>query len=100
MADADAEREEPVPAPSGDAMLTDEQVIQLASAEEAVQLDLLKRFCTDALTFIMQIHAATPIVVSLLASKTKAEVLEAMDFLVMAYNYKIEAAAVCELSLL
>ncbi|RUS21746.1 hypothetical protein BC937DRAFT_91534 [Endogone sp. FLAS-F59071] len=95
MADADAEQEEPAPAPSGggDAMLTDEQVIQLASAEEAVQLDLQKRFCTDAITFIMQIHAATPIIVSLLASKTKAEVLEAMDFLVVAYNYKIEAAA-------
>ncbi|RUS34016.1 hypothetical protein BC938DRAFT_482818, partial [Jimgerdemannia flammicorona] len=97
MEDADAAEEHGkdavAPSSDDDAMLTDEQMIGLASPEKYVQLDLTKRFCTDAITFIMQIHAATPIIVLLLASKTKAEVLEAMDFLVMANNYRIDAAS-------
>lgn len=64
----------------------------IISADKMQQLVLLRKFHTDAIKFIQQLHAAVPTICQLLSSKSKPEVLEAMDFLVMAYNYKIQAA--------
>lgn len=64
----------------------------IVSAEKLQQLILMRTFHEDAIAFIEQIHACIPIVTQLLSSKSKAEVLESMDFLVIAYNYQIKMA--------
>lgn len=63
-----------------------------ANAELANKLQLTRRYYIEALRFIEVIHAASPIVVQLLSSKNKSEVIEAMDFFVIADAYKIETA--------
>ncbi|OZJ03310.1 hypothetical protein BZG36_02281 [Bifiguratus adelaidae] len=96
MEEADKENQESVDGGRTNAAedsMPEEQIIDGPSAEKYNQLRLLKRFHEDAIHFIQQLHEVVPIVARLLASKTKAEVLEAMDFLVTANNYKIEAAA-------
>lgn len=66
----------------------------IISAEKMQQLTLMKTFLVDAVKFIEQIHKSIPIVVQLLSSKSKLEVVEAMDFFMTAYLYKISAAKV------
>ncbi|KAI9006529.1 condensin complex component cnd1 [Phycomyces nitens] len=63
------------------------------SEEKMQQLILMRTFHMDAIRFIQQLHTAMPTILQLLSSKTKAEVLEAMDFLVVCYNYKVKPAA-------
>ncbi|KAI8976822.1 non-SMC mitotic condensation complex subunit 1-domain-containing protein [Pilobolus umbonatus] len=63
------------------------------SAEKHQQLILMHTFCKDAIRFIKLIHLAIPTISQLLSSKSKAEVLESMDFLVVAYNYKVKLAS-------
>lgn len=70
----------------------------VVSVEKMQQLKLMKTFHTDAIKFIQQVHTAIPIISQLLSSKVKPEVLEAMDFFVKAYDYKIKPASVCWLS--
>lgn len=64
------------------------------SVEKMQQLKLMKTFHADAIKFIQQIHSAIPIIAQLLSSKSKPEVLEAMDFFVTAHDYKIKPASV------
>ncbi|KAJ2958011.1 hypothetical protein NQZ79_g6363 [Umbelopsis isabellina] len=64
----------------------------ITSADEFHRLTLAHRFNADAIKFISQIHTAIPFICLILASKAKIEVLEAMDFFVTAWNYKIEAS--------
>ncbi|KAI8140581.1 armadillo-type protein [Fennellomyces sp. T-0311] len=63
------------------------------SAEKMQQLTLMKTFHADAVKFIQQLHASMPLIFQLLSSKSKPEVLEAMEFLVTAYEYKISTAS-------
>ncbi|KAF7729652.1 Condensin complex subunit [Apophysomyces ossiformis] len=65
----------------------------VVSAEKMQQLTLMRTFHMDAIQFIQQIQGCIPTICQLLSSKSKAEVLEAMDFLVVAYNYKVKAAS-------
>jgi condensin complex subunit 1 len=65
----------------------------IISAEKLQQITLMRQYHTDAVQFIMLIHEAIPIITQLLSSKSKAEVLESMDFLVVSYNYKVKPAA-------
>lgn len=65
----------------------------IVSAEKLQQLILMRTFHMDAIRFIEQIHIAIPTIAQLLSSKSKAEVLESMDFLVSAFNYKVKLAA-------
>ncbi|KAK9377461.1 armadillo-type protein [Lipomyces chichibuensis] len=65
---------------------------QYANAEEINRLRLTKQYYTEALTFINSLHAASEIICSLLAAKNKTEVIEAMDFFVIADAYKLETA--------
>ncbi|KAL1919463.1 uncharacterized protein VTP21DRAFT_2156 [Calcarisporiella thermophila] len=67
-------------------------VIPAGSAEDYMKLQLMRRFYVDAIRFIEQIHSAIPVLCQLLASTNKAEVMEAMDFFVVALSYKIELA--------
>lgn len=65
----------------------------IVSAEKLQQITLMLQYHTDAVQFITLIHEAIPIITQLLSSKSKAEVLESMDFLVVSYNYKVKLAA-------
>ncbi|GAN09384.1 condensin complex component cnd1 [Mucor ambiguus] len=65
----------------------------IVSNEKIQQLEMMRKYHTDAVAFIKLIHQAIPTIIQLLSSKSKAEVLESMDFLVVGYNYKIRPAA-------
>ncbi|WFD43939.1 condensin complex non-SMC subunit Cnd1 [Malassezia psittaci] len=57
-----------------------------------MQLRLTLRYYDEALLFIEKIEQAIPILVQLLASTFKAEVLESMDFFRIAHEYQIRGA--------
>ncbi|KAJ3560920.1 hypothetical protein NPX13_g9138 [Xylaria arbuscula] len=64
---------------------------QDAATSEAIEkLTLTKRYYADALKFIEVLHEATSVVVQLLGSKNKSEVIEAMDYLEIGNAYNIE----------
>ncbi|KAM0749558.1 hypothetical protein T439DRAFT_315829 [Meredithblackwellia eburnea MCA 4105] len=56
------------------------------------RLRLTKKYYQDAISFIRQIEEASQTVIQLVASVVKSEVLEAMEFFKIAYEYKVEAA--------
>ncbi|KAI9306089.1 non-SMC mitotic condensation complex subunit 1-domain-containing protein [Cunninghamella echinulata] len=64
----------------------------IISAEKMQQLRLMKTFLSDAIRFIEQIHKSIFMVGQLLSSKSKLEVVEAMDFFMTAYLYNISLA--------
>ncbi|CAO3624953.1 unnamed protein product [Cunninghamella blakesleeana] len=64
----------------------------IISTEKMQQLRLMKTFLMDAIRFIEQINKSIPVVGQLLSSKSKLEVVEAMDFFMTAYIYKISKA--------
>jgi condensin complex subunit 1 len=64
--------------------------------DKLTKLRLTKRYYADALTFIAELEKAVPLIETLLASKVKSEVLEAMEFFKVAYEYKLESAEVSE----
>lgn len=63
-----------------------------ATAEAVHKLNLTRRYYVEALKFIEVLHDASPSVTQLLGSKNKSEVIEAMDFFVVADAYRIETA--------
>lgn len=65
-----------------------------ADAEKVVRLRLTRRYYVDALAFIEQMASATPQLSQLLASTSKAEVLESMEFFRVAHEYKLPDASV------
>lgn len=63
-----------------------------ATAEALNKLQLTRRYYIEALRFIETLHEASPHIVQLLGSKNKSEVIEAMDFFVVADAYNLETA--------
>lgn len=63
-----------------------------ATAEAMNKLQLTRRYYVEALRFIETLHDASPHVTQLLGSKNKSEVIEAMDFFVVADAYCLETA--------
>lgn len=63
-----------------------------ATLEAMGKLHLTRRYYVEAVRFIEVLHEASPIICQLLLSKNKSEVIEAMDFFMMADAYKIETA--------
>lgn len=61
-----------------------------ATSEAIEKLTLTKRYYTDALKFIEVLREATGVVVQLLGSKNKSEVIEAMDYFEIGNAYNIE----------
>lgn len=59
-----------------------------------LEAKLKKKFCLDALEFIRTIEEGMKTVQKLLASTNKLEVLEAMEFFRVSFEYKLEAAEV------
>lgn len=68
----------------------------LASVDQdtLTRLRLTKKYYADAISFIEQLDRAMDTVADLLASTVKSEVLEAMDFFKIAYEYRIDSAEV------
>jgi condensin complex subunit 1 len=65
---------------------------EAATAEALNKLQLTRRYYIEALRFIETLHEASPHITQLLASKNKSEVIEAMDFFVVADAYHLETA--------
>ncbi|CAI2182996.1 11563_t:CDS:10 [Funneliformis geosporum] len=65
----------------------------LSSSDELEKLQMTKRYYADAVRFIHQIYTAIPTICQLLASTTKTEVIEAIEFFETAQLYKIEEAS-------
>ncbi|KAF2724190.1 chromosome condensation complex Condensin, subunit D2 [Polychaeton citri CBS 116435] len=82
------------------AAMTDEQKMiaihkaqeDAATAEAISKLQLTKRYYNEALKFINTLHQASPHVAQLLGSKNKSEVIEAMDFFVIADAYAVQTS--------
>jgi condensin complex subunit 1 len=66
------------------------------TGEDLMKLQLTKRYYTEALKFIESLHEASETISQLLASKNKSEVLESMDFFVVADAYKLATAKVSQ----
>ncbi|KAL5114391.1 condensin complex non-SMC subunit Cnd1 [Pleosporales sp. CAS-2024a] len=63
-----------------------------AAAEQLAKLLPMRKLLEDALRFADVINEAAETVVQLLSSKNKSEVIEAMDFFVRTYAYKVDNA--------
>ncbi|KTW27660.1 hypothetical protein T552_02101 [Pneumocystis carinii B80] len=62
------------------------------SFDNFMKLHFTRRYYCEALKFIESLHTGSVLVNQLLASKNKSEVLEAMEFYVVADAYKLEIA--------
>lgn len=70
-----------------------EKAAEEAATSEAVnKLQLTRKYYLEALKFIQVIHDSSPVICQLLMSKNKSEVIEAMDFFMIADAYKVETA--------
>ena len=65
---------------------------EAATSEAISKLQLTQRYYAEALRFIEVLHDASPIICQLLLSKNKSEVIEAMDFFMIADAYRVETA--------
>ena len=63
-----------------------------ATADAINKLQLTRRYYIEALRFIETLHEASPHIIQLLASKNKSEVIEAMDYFVVADAYGLEGS--------
>lgn len=90
----------PDESPSKSPRMTEEQkaaAMQKAAEEAATsellaRLQLTRKYYIEALRFIDVLHSASGIVLQLLSSKNKSEVIEAMDFFVVIDAFKVETA--------
>ncbi|KAJ9648684.1 condensin complex non-SMC subunit Cnd1 [Coniosporium tulheliwenetii] len=95
LQDATQAEAPPTPAPMTDeqrAAAVEKAQAEAATAEALHKLQLTRRYYTEALRFITVLDAAAPTVTQLLSSKNKSEVIEAMDFFVVADAYKLGSA--------
>jgi condensin complex subunit 1 len=77
------------------AALTNEQAALAAlESNQILHLRLRKKYYAEGLNFIRQLEGAMNIVGQLLGSTNKAEVLEAMEFFRVAYEYQFDSAEV------
>ncbi|KAL1637363.1 condensin complex non-SMC subunit Cnd1 [Diplodia intermedia] len=67
---------------------------EAATADALNKLQLTRKYYRDAIRFVEIIHAASVLVMQLLSSKNKSEVIEAMDFFGIIDAYKIHTSRV------
>lgn len=84
--------EEKGPTDEEKAALLQKAAEDAATSEAVSKLQLTRRYYVEAMKFIEVLHNASPIVCQLLLSKNKSEVIEAMDFFMIADAYKLESA--------
>lgn len=69
------------------------KMVEEAATSEAIsKLQLTRRYYVEAIKFIDILHEASPVICQLLLSKNKSEVIEAMEFFMIADAYKVETA--------
>ncbi|KAJ2227707.1 condensin complex non-SMC subunit Cnd1 [Coemansia sp. RSA 485] len=61
-------------------------------AAKAMHLQFQQRYYRDALYFVYQLQEAQPLLLQLLGSTSKSEVMEAMDFFVAAVRFRVDGA--------
>ncbi|KAJ1885776.1 condensin complex non-SMC subunit Cnd1, partial [Kickxella alabastrina] len=61
-------------------------------AAKAMHLQFQQRYYRDALYFVYQLQEAQPVLLQLLGSTNKGEVMEAMDFFVAAVRFRVDGA--------
>ncbi|RDB27013.1 Condensin complex subunit 1 [Hypsizygus marmoreus] len=76
------------------ALSSEQDALAALEADELLRLRLRKKYYVEALSFIRQIEGAMEIMGELLGSTSKAEVLEAMEFFRVAFEYHFESAKV------
>ncbi|KAK3842793.1 MAG: armadillo-type protein [Linnemannia gamsii] len=95
--DMDVDRAEPEAGAEDDAediaLPTDEELLELQASKEYITKTLQQRYYADAIRFIHLIHRGVPVMCELLASTTKQEVIEAMEFFVAIHRYKVRSAS-------
>ena len=69
--------------------------VQPASESELKYLQGLLKYYTDGIKFIKQIESAVPLLCELLGSNSKAEVVEAIQFFMVAHRFDMECSKVC-----
>ncbi|GAA99455.1 uncharacterized protein L969DRAFT_93915 [Mixia osmundae IAM 14324] len=74
------------------AAMTQDSALAQLDQDQLNKLRLTKRYYADALAFIHHLSRATPVLVQLIASTVKSEVLESMEFFRIASDYKLEDA--------
>ncbi|KAJ1854231.1 condensin complex non-SMC subunit Cnd1 [Coemansia sp. RSA 1822] len=62
------------------------------TAAKAMHLQFQQRYYRDALYFVYQLQEAQPILLQLLGSTNKGEVMEAMDYFVSAVRFRVDGA--------
>lgn len=75
-----------------EALTNEAAALGALNEQQHLEVRLRKKYCLDALEFIRHIEEGMRTVQQLLASKSKAEVHEAMEFFRISYEYKFDAA--------
>ncbi|CDO69101.1 hypothetical protein BN946_scf185042.g3 [Trametes cinnabarina] len=75
-----------------DALTNEAAALGALNENQHLEAKLKKKFCLDALEFIRTVEEGMKTVQKLLASTNKLEVLEAMEFFRVCYEYKFDAA--------
>ncbi|EKM51723.1 uncharacterized protein PHACADRAFT_150370 [Phanerochaete carnosa HHB-10118-sp] len=77
-----------------DALQSEAEAMAILDSNEMLHLKLRKRYYAEGLSFIRQIEQGMKVIEQLLASTSKAEVLEAMEFFRVAHEYQFDGAEV------
>lgn len=75
-----------------EAINEEQQALAEYDSKQLAALKVRKKYTKDAINFIHQVELAMDVVVKLLGSKSKAEVLEAIDFFKTAYFFEMNNA--------
>lgn len=76
------------------ALNNEQAALATLESHQITHLTLRRRYYAEGLSFIRQVEGAMETVGTLLGSKAKAEVLEAMDFFRTAHEYEMDGAEV------
>jgi condensin complex subunit 1 len=77
-----------------EALQNEAVAVAALQGDQLAQLRLKKRYHAECLNFIRQIEGGMKIIEDLLASNSKAEVLEAMEFFRVIHEYQFDGAEV------
>lgn len=69
--------------------------VAVLQSDQLQRARLERKYYSECLTFIRQIESGMKIIEELLASNSKAEVLEAIDFFRVVHEYQFDGAEVC-----
>lgn len=77
-----------------EALSNEQHALAALESNELLHLRLRKRYYAECLSFIRLLEQGMKVVEQLLASTNKAEVLEAMEFFRVAFEYQFDSAEV------